>query len=44
MIQLPPGFDPNQLYSDLFTVAAPFAGIAFLIAVGALIVKLIRRA
>ena len=37
MINLPEGFDAAQLFADFFSLAAPFVGIAFLIACGFLI-------
>jgi hypothetical protein len=43
MIQLPPGFDLSLLFSDLFTVAAPFVSIAFLIGCGFLLSKMFAR-
>lgn len=39
MITLPDGFDPSLLIGDFFTLAAPFVGVAFLIACGFLIVN-----
>jgi len=42
MITLPEGFDAAQLFADLFTLAAPFVGIAFLIACGFLITNYLK--
>lgn len=44
MITLPAGFDIAQLASDFFNLAAPFAGVAVLVAVGGLIINLLRSA
>jgi len=44
MIKLPEGFDASALFSDLFHFAAPFVGIAFLIACGLIISRIIRNA
>ena len=44
MIQLPEGFDLAALFGDLFQLAAPFAGVSFLIGCGFLIAKLLKKA
>ena len=44
MIHLPEGFDIGALFSDFFDLAAPFAGISFLIGCGFLIAKLLKKA
>lgn len=44
MIQLPQDFDAAALFTELFELAAPFAGIAFLIACGFLINRIARHA
>jgi hypothetical protein len=43
MIQLPDGFQAATLFSEFFHLAAPFAGIAMLIACGFLITRLLRK-
>ncbi len=43
MIQLPPGFDAAALCSECFNLAAPFAGIACLIACGFLINQHLKK-
>lgn len=43
MIQLPPGFDVLQFFGDLFTVAAPFVSIAFLIGAGFLFYRILSN-
>jgi len=43
MMGLPPGFDYVQLFTDFYTVAEPFAAIAFLIGTGFLVIKLLKR-
>ena len=44
MIQLPEGFNASSLYFDFFGLAAPFAGIAFMIACGFLISNILKNA
>ncbi len=44
MIQLPAGFDAAALFADFFHLAAPFAGIATLIACGFLINTIFKKA
>ncbi|MGD9950065.1 MAG: hypothetical protein AB7U29_19405 [Desulfobulbus sp.] len=44
MIQLPEGFDAAALFTELFQLAAPFVGIAFLIGCGYLIQNMLRNA
>lgn len=44
MIQLPDGFDAAGVFTALFHLAAPFAGIALLIACGFLISNMLRNA
>ena len=44
MIQLPEGFNASALFSEFFHLAAPFAGIALLIACGCLISSMLRNA
>ena len=44
MIQLPEGFDLGALFGDFFHLAAPFAGIGFLIGCAFLIAKLLKKA
>ncbi|WP_319586003.1 hypothetical protein [uncultured Desulfobulbus sp.] len=44
MIQLPEGFDAAALFSELLQLAAPFAGIALLIACGFLINRMLKKA
>ena len=43
MIDLPPGFDVAALMTDLFTLAAPFAGTGFMIAGAFLLMNIFRR-
>lgn len=43
MIQLPPGFDVTLFVSELYSFAVPFAGIFWLMAVGFLIIKMMKR-
>lgn len=43
MIQLPQGFDAASLFTELMQLAAPFAGIAMLIACGFLINRMLRK-
>jgi len=42
MIQLPQGFDAAILFEEFLQLAAPFAGIAFLVACGFLINRILR--
>jgi len=44
MIQLPQGFDAASLFEELLQLAAPFAGIAMLIACGFLINRMLKSA
>jgi len=44
MIQLPEGFDATALFNDFFELAAPFVGIALLIACGFLIINMLKNA
>lgn len=44
MIQLPDGFSASALFAEFFQLAAPFAGIALLIACGCLIANMLRNA
>lgn len=44
MIQLPEGFNASDLFTELLQVAAPFAGIALLVACGFLIVNMLKKA
>jgi len=44
MIQLPVDFDVSSLFADLFTLAAPFIGIAFVVACGFLISNILKNA
>lgn len=44
MIQLPDGFNAAALFIEFFHLAAPFAGIALLIACGFLISSMLRNA
>ena len=44
MIQLPEGFDVSALFADLFGIAAPFVGVAFMIACGFLISNILKNA
>jgi len=43
MIQLPVDFNASALLSDFFQFAAPFAGIALLVACGFLINNLLKN-
>jgi len=43
MLQLPAGFDIALLYSDLFTLAAPFVSITLFMACGYLINKALKK-
>ena len=43
MIALPEGFDVAALFSDFFSLAAPFVGIAFIVCTGFLIVNILTR-
>lgn len=43
MIQLPPGFDVSLYVSELYSFAVPFAGIIWLMGVGFMIVKMLKR-
>ena len=44
MIQLPEGFNASALFTEFFELAAPFAGIALLIACGLLISNILKKA
>ncbi len=44
MIQLPPGFDINLFVSELYSFAVPFAGLIWLMGVGFLIIKILKKA
>ena len=44
MIGLPEGFNAGNLFGELFQLAAPFVGIAFIIGCGVLITRIIKRA
>jgi hypothetical protein len=44
MIRLPEGFDASTLFSEFFQLAAPFAGIALLIACGFSINRILKKA
>ena len=44
MIQLPEGFNASLLFADLFGIAAPFVGIAAMIAAGFLISNILKNA
>ncbi len=43
MIKIPDGFDISLLFSDFFTLAAPFVSIALVIACGYLINNVLKR-
>jgi len=43
MIQLPAGFNAANLFTEFFELAAPFAGIAMLIACGFLIANILKK-
>jgi len=43
MIQLPLDFQTSTLFSEFFHLAAPFAGIAMLIACGFLINRMLKN-
>lgn len=43
MIVLPPGFDMPLFVSELYAYAVPFAVIIWLMGVGFLIIKMLRR-
>ena len=43
MIQLPDGFAASTLFAEFFQIAAPFAGIAMLIACGFLINRMLKN-
>lgn len=43
MIQLPPGFDVNQLVSDFISIYSPFVAIFFIIASYFLLIKILKR-
>ncbi len=43
MITLPPGFDAAAFASELYSAAAPFAAIAFMIAVGFMLIRILNR-
>jgi len=44
MIQLPDGFDAAALFSELFSLAAPFLSIATLVATFYLIKRILNKA
>ena len=44
MIQIPDGFNASTLFAEFFHLAAPFAGIALLIACGFLINRILNNA
>lgn len=44
MIALPPGFDMPLFVSELYAYAVPFAGIIWLMGVGFLIIKILKKA
>lgn len=43
MIALPPGFDVALFVSELYAFAVPFAGVIWLMSVGFLILKILKR-
>lgn len=43
MINLPAGFEGATFVAELFSAAAPFIGVSFLIAAGMLIVNILRN-
>lgn len=43
MIVLPPGFDVTLFVSELYAYAVPFASVIWLVGVGFLIIKALRR-
>jgi len=43
MMQLPVDFQASTLFSEFFNLAAPFAGIAMLIACGFLINRMLKN-
>ena len=43
MISLPSDFDTALLFGDFISLAVPFVSIAFLIATGLLIIRLLKR-
>lgn len=43
MIQLPEGFNASALFTEFFQLAAPFAGIALLVACAFLINRLLNN-
>jgi hypothetical protein len=44
MIKLPDGFDAAALFEEFFNLAAPFAGIAFLIGCAFLVNNILKNA
>jgi len=44
MIALPPSFNVGQFFTEIFSIAAPFASIGFMIGCGFLIIKILKRA
>ncbi len=43
MIAIPADFDVSALFSDFFSLAAPFVSISFLVACGFMIINILRR-
>ena len=43
MMQLPPGFNIHLLAADFLRVVSPFVGVVFLVSVGFLIIRLLKR-
>lgn len=43
MIQLPEGFNASALFTEFFQLAAPFAGIALLVACAFLINRMLKN-
>lgn len=43
MIALPPGFDVALFVTELYSFAVPFAGIIWLMGVGVLILKMLKK-
>lgn len=44
MITLPAGFNYTLLVNELFSIGAQFAPVVFLVAVGFLVLKILKRA
>ena len=42
-MSLPPGFNVGALFADFVSVAAPILGVVFIVSVGSLILRILKR-